>query len=396
MTLRICYLPVRLIRLIKAVVLLSPLVVSVYLLVLAIDERATETRLKAEADAIESLHLFLERYSVCEGRADGWSRANDTTTEFNATVVEFCQQFETSQRTFFSRRPYVVNRFNHSIVKDARGICSPNTHMVVLVHSLHNYRERRDAIRRTWGGAAHGGTWPTNESLLLKSFEVRVVFVLGHHVNAIMESRVEEESGSHGDIVQGDFNESYTNMTLKSLLGLKWVLEFCPSVKYLFKCDDDMFVNIYAIVDLLRQSPMTWSIMGPLNLGSRVYRRGKWRLTKEQYPFYYFPPYESGSGYAISADLIGPLLDTSAYVPWLFIDDVYVTGIMGKILGVRHVTQSGFAYWTSKPPSACDISRNYVLTGTKVDPKLQLDIWKQLTDGVHCPDDSKKIPKTPS
>lgn len=390
MTLQICYLPVRLIRLIKIVVVLCPLVISVYLLALVVDDRAMEARLKAEADTKEALHLFLERNSVCEARADGWSGANDT--EFNSTVVEFCQQLEISQIAFFSRRPYVVNRFNHSIVRDARRICSHDTYMVVLVHSLHNYRERRDAIRRTWGGAVHGGTWPTNGSLLLKSLEVRVVFVLGHHVNAVMESSVEEESRTYGDIVQGDFNESYANMTLKSLLGLKWVLEFCPSVKYLFKCDDDMFINIYAIVDLLQRSPMTWSIMGPLNLGSKVYRRGKWRLTKEQYPFYYFPPYESGSGYAITADLIGPLFETSAYVPWLFIDDVYVTGIMGKILGVRHVTQSGFAYWTSKPPSACDISRNLVLTGTKVDPKLQLEIWKQLTDGVHCPVDSKEIP----
>lgn len=376
------YLPVRLIRLIKTVALFGPLLVSLTVFILVIDTIVYQTRLENTRQATVKLHDFLERTSFCQGLSVAMAAANGTTT-LNTTVLDFCHQWELDQKSYFRRRKLKVNAFNHTIVRSAAEACNKDTYMIVLVHSLHSYRDRRDAIRSTWGGAAQNGTWPLYGSLV-GPMNVRVVFILGKHKDALLEASLEQESRTIGDIVQGDFIESYTNMTLKSLLGLKWVLEFCPSVRYLFKCDDDMFVNVAAILNLLRTSPMTWSIMGPLNRGSKVYRRGKWGLSKKQYPFYYYPQYESGSGYAISADLIRPLLETSDYVPWIFIDDVYITGILGKILGVGHVTQSGFAYWTSKSPSACDIANSTVLTGTKVSPKLQLEIWKDLAAGVPC------------
>lgn len=376
------YLPVRLIRLIKTVALFGPLLLSLTLLVLLINIAVNKTRLENARKATEKINEFLEKTSFCE-RLSEENASVVNGTAFNATVLDFCRQFELDQRSYFSRRIHKVNVFDHKVVKSAAEACNKDTYMVVLVHSLHSYRDRRDAIRSTWGEAARNGTWPLHGSLA-GPINVRVVFIFGQHTDARLEASLEQESQISGDIVQGDFIESYTNMTLKSLLGLKWVLEFCPSVRYLFKCDDDMFVNVAAILNLLRTSPMTWSIMGPLNRGSKVYRRGKWGLTKKQYPFYYYPPYESGSGYAISADLIHPLLETSDYVPWIFIDDVYITGILGKILGVGHVTQSGFAYWTSKSPSACEIANSTVLTGTRVSPKLQLEIWKELVAGIPC------------
>jgi len=187
------------------------------------------------------------------------------------------------------------------------------------------------------------------------------------------------------DVVQGNFVESYQNMTLKSLLGLQWAAEHCQAAKYLFKCDDDMVVNVPAVWRALEATNMKWSIMGPLNLGSRVYRRGiKWRLTKEEYPFAFFPPYESGSGYAISADLWRPIVAAADYVPRIFIDDVYITGILGKILGVKHVKRDGFAYWTDKTPTSCAILNGSVLTGTRVDALKQYHIWEDITTRVGC------------
>lgn len=376
------YFPVRLIRLIKTVALFGPLFLSLTLLVLLVNIAVNQTRLENARIATEKIHEFLEKTSFCERLSEETASAVNGTA-LNATVLDFCRQFELDQRSYFSRRTHKVNVFDHKVVRSADGACNKDTYMVVLVHSLHSYRDRRDAIRSTWGGAARNGTWPLHGSLA-GPINVRVVFIFGQHTDARLEASLEQESQISGDIVQGDFIESYTNMTLKSLLGLKWVLEFCPSVRYLFKCDDDMFVNVAAILNLLRTSPMTWSVMGPLNRGSKVYRRGKWGLTKKQYPFYYYPPYESGSGYAISADLIHPLFETSDYVPWIFIDDVYITGILGKILSVGHVTRSGFAYWTSKSPSACEIANSTVLTGTRVSSKLQLEIWKELVAGIPC------------
>ena len=116
----------------------------------------------------------------------------------------------------------------------------------------------------------------------------------------------------------------------------------------------------------------------PYNSRSPVYRKGKWALGLSEYPFHYFPPYESGSGYLISADLLRPLRNASDFVPYIFIDDVYVTGILGRVVGARHVTRPGFAYWTNRAPSACAILNGSVLTGTRVTGERQRQIWNEL------------------
>ena len=148
----------------------------------------------------------------------------------------------------------------------------------------------------------------------------------------------------------------------------------------MFKCDDDMFLNIPAIVDVVRSEDLQRAIMGPYNRGSPVYRKGKWALRPTDYPFHYFPPYESGSGYLISADLLRPLRNASDFVPHIFIDDVYITGILGRVVGARHVTRPGFAYWTSRAPSACAVVNGSVLTGTRVTASRQHRIWNDLVD----------------
>ena len=137
---------------------------------------------------------------------------------------------------------------------------------------------------------------------------------------------------------------------------------------------------------------MTRAILGPLNIGSRVYRTGKWKLSHEEFPFAFFPAYESGSGYAISSDLLLPLLTAAERVPFIFIDDVYVTGILGKILGVRHVRRKGFAYWTSKAPKACDILKGEVLTGTRVTYLVQRRIWHELDAREGCETQDAVLP----
>jgi len=213
-----------------------------------------------------------------------------------------------------------------------------------------------------------------------------MAFVLGLHRDPGLNDLIAEENALHDDIIQGDFADSYQNMTLKSLLGLKIVDERCPGVRYLLKTDDDMIVKLPYLLDLLdhTHANLSRSIMGPLNIGSRVYRHGKWKLTRSEFPFDHFPPYESGSAYVITGDLVHELFVTAEFVPYISIDDVYVTGILGRILGVKHVRQRGFAFWTDKPPTDCDLVLNRVVTGTKMTPPNLLNIWKRLKQNLKC------------
>ena len=85
----------------------------------------------------------------------------------------------------------------------------------------------------------------------------------------ILQELVEEESLHYSDIIQEGFVDSYNNLTLKSVMMLKWVLSNCRSVRYIMKTDDDMFVNINNLVRLLKGRNMSNLLVGALICGAR-------------------------------------------------------------------------------------------------------------------------------
>lgn len=311
----------------------------------------------------------IERSHVCE-----------TNQSVNASVLAVCEEVARDRREYYTPRDRVVNPYPHRFLIDASHLCSPSTEVVFLVHSLHNYADRRQAIRETWGGAAVGGNWPRASI----GFRVILAFVLGLNHDGSLDKLLKKESEEHRDIIQGDFFEDYHNMTLKSLLGLKWVHDYCPHAKFLIKSDDDMIINVPYLLDVLARTNMTRALLGPYNENSRVMRRGKWSIPYDVFPFYYYPPYESGAAYVISGDLVEPLFTSSQFVPSIFIDDVYITGILAEVLQARHVKIYGFSYWNSKRLQPCDIMANRMFTGTKMAPSNQIEMWKTIKTGRYC------------
>ena len=57
------------------------------------------------------------------------------------------------------------------------------------------------------------------------------------------------------DILQIDFQDSYRNLTLKSMLSFRWAVDECSSFQYILKTDDDMIVNFDVLIDQLDQLP---------------------------------------------------------------------------------------------------------------------------------------------
>ena len=71
-----------------------------------------------------------------------------------------------------------------------------------------------------------------------------------------------EESRTHGDILQEDFVDSYMNLTLKSVMGLKWVSNHCMKAEFVMKTDDDIYVNINSLLNHLHEGPRSRVITG--------------------------------------------------------------------------------------------------------------------------------------
>merc|ERR1719187_1951591 len=70
---------------------------------------------------------------------------------------------------------------------------------------------------------------------------IRTVFMFGLSSNPVLNAVVRQESKKHQDIIMEDFVDTYNNLTLKTMMGLKWVTYFCGNAQFVYKVDDDMF-----------------------------------------------------------------------------------------------------------------------------------------------------------
>lgn len=58
-------------------------------------------------------------------------------------------------------------------------------------------------------------------------FSVKIVFLIGQTLNNETQNKIYDESDTYRDIIQESFIDSYNNLTLKSIMMLKWVSNNC-------------------------------------------------------------------------------------------------------------------------------------------------------------------------
>ncbi|CAG5918102.1 unnamed protein product [Menidia menidia] len=230
----------------------------------------------------------------------------------------------------------------------------------------------RDAVRRTWGA-------PRRETLTL--------FYAGlSEAGSPEQEALDRESRLHGDIVQMDFVDSYRNLTIKTMMMMKWLASHCPYATYAMKVDADIFVNVNHLLRRLQSSPRLGFITGSVIRDGRPRRdpASKWYLSAEQYPEARFPPYVSGAGYVFSTDLAGRISWASRFVRSIPLEDVYV-GLCLRVLGVRPVYSHAPPFARSLfavqrlPYDRCAFSRMVIVNGFR--PHELLRAWEDFSRG---------------
>jgi len=222
--------------------------------------------------------------------------------------------------------------------------------VVTIVHSAVSNLADRQAVRSGWGSSKK--PW----------FESRVAFILGRSLNLSLQKEVEGEAAQFGDIVQADFIDSYRNMSYKNLLGLAWLSSWCPQAKLVAKTDDDYFVDLYQVMKVSSSLQLTTK---PKFLACHLFTRntifrnfgdpiaGRWAVTQEELPssqaihyppnlkIDFYPPYCTGCFYMLTPATADALLAQSTKMPYLFIDDAWVTGFLASKANISHTALSG-------------------------------------------------------
>jgi hypothetical protein len=135
--------------------------------------------------------------------------------------------------------------FNTSIEPSI--VCFNNTkntaHILAYVFTQNSDQARRDLIRRTW---ANRKQFPT----------LFAVFPVGLSSDPNINYIISEEGNKYGDILHGDFIESYNNMTFKTLMSWQWMLKRCDlsattGIRTIMKVEGDVVINSLFLISNL-------------------------------------------------------------------------------------------------------------------------------------------------
>ncbi|XP_076459115.1 lactosylceramide 1,3-N-acetyl-beta-D-glucosaminyltransferase-like [Babylonia areolata] len=192
------------------------------------------------------------------------------------------------------------------------------------------------------------------------------------------------EAEAFDDIVVGDFKDSYQNLSLKMAMVLQWVDLYCASAKYMLKADEDTFINVPLLLNVLHVLSANTShfLLGFIKpgLSLHVARSGRYAVSERAYPLRFWPQYMYGHSYVMSGDAISSLRRVSRHLPLIPNEDAYVTGVLAKSAGTQRVHSGHFAmFWRT---DRCDLVYNTDIsqTGFRSSAKYH-EMWKMFQTG---------------
>lgn len=219
---------------------------------------------------------------------------------------------------------------------DTRIIIKPPCNATFLIWIITSYAgdpSARSALRRAY----------VKEEL--QTLGIERIFLLGKlndhdkkrtHVS---QEALLDESRRFNDILQGDFLDTYKNLTFKHLMGLQWATNNCKHVRYIMKMDDDIIVNIYDLLEKLHSGIIEKDSLAGYIMKNMVPVRepaNKWYVSQTEYADNIYPDFVSGWLYITNSQVTSQLINyAESFHKYFWIDDVFVTGILRKGLNIK-------------------------------------------------------------
>ncbi|KAL3617999.1 hypothetical protein CASFOL_038320 [Castilleja foliolosa] len=155
----------------------------------------------------------------------------------------------------------------------------------------------RMAVRKSW-----------LQHELIRSSRVVARFIVALHRKTEVNVQVKKEAEFFGDIVIVPYMDHYDLVVLKTVAICEFGVR-SVSAKYVMKGDDDTFVRVDAIIDIVKKVGENKSLyIGNMNVNHSALRSGKWAVTFEEWPEEVYPTYANGPGYIISSDIANSIV----------------------------------------------------------------------------------------
>uniref|UniRef100_A0A2K5C926 Hexosyltransferase n=1 Tax=Aotus nancymaae TaxID=37293 RepID=A0A2K5C926_AOTNA len=223
---------------------------------------------------------------------------------------------------------------NYSLLIDQQEKCAKKPFLLLAIKSLTPHFARRQAIRESW------------------------------------------------DILMWNYRGTFFNLSLKEVLFLRWISTSCPDTVFVFKGDDDVFVNTHHILNYWNR--LSESKAKDLFIGDVIHSAGPHRSKKLKYyipEVVYsglYPPYSGGGGFLYSGHLARRLYHITDQVHLYPIDDVY-TGMCLQKLSLVPEKHKGFRTFDIEEKNKNNICSyvDLMLVHSRK-PQEMIGIWSQL------------------
>jgi galactosyltransferase len=183
-------------------------------------------------------------------------------------------------------------------------------------------------------------------------------------------------------------------MVYKELAALFWIRLYCPLVRFLFRIDDDVLLDIFLLINHI-QHDINFNdkdgIFGWFRLNSPVLRSGRWAVTTREYQPSVYPPYTYSTGYLFSNQSCQRFVDAANHLKQSIIPvgDAYITGILRDLAQIPYYTYTNLEHiiilYNELP---CDthferrprllVCTSKLHSGIRGDPYEYYDAWDNL------------------
>uniref|UniRef100_A0A3Q3ALP9 Hexosyltransferase n=1 Tax=Kryptolebias marmoratus TaxID=37003 RepID=A0A3Q3ALP9_KRYMA len=221
-------------------------------------------------------------------------------------------------------------------------------YLLIAVKSTAADFDKRQVVRQTWG----------KEGRFQPGVSIRTVFLLGIPRNRsalpLWDRLLAYESRTFRDVLVWDFEDTFFNLTLKETHFLEWVNSSCPHVKFVFKGDADVYVNVENILEMLQgREPEEDLFVGDIIVHAKPIRRrsSKYYVPEFLYGGGLYPNYAGGGGFVMSGHTARRLSSACRQVELFPIDDVFL-GMCLQMIGVQASRHQGFKTFGIPRPSA--------------------------------------------
>ncbi|XP_029974377.1 UDP-GlcNAc:betaGal beta-1,3-N-acetylglucosaminyltransferase 7, like [Salarias fasciatus] len=264
-------------------------------------------------------------------------RVSNRTATWDAQVLNCSEDASVRTQDWFRRldprfHQFVLHRhcrYFPMLINHPEKCADGEVHLLMVVKSVIEQHDRREAVRKTWG-----------REQTVDGKTIKTLFLLGSpnigKDTKNLQKLIEYEDLIYKDILQWDFMDTFFNLTLKEVNFLKWFDIYCPGVRFIFKGDDDVFVNTHNLLELIGFK-VEERKEADLFVGDTISkaipirnRQSKYYIPKELYDKPY-PPYVGGGGFLMSSPLARRLFVVSEDLELYPIDDVFLGMCLQKL-----------------------------------------------------------------